>query len=1003
MKQFARSIVTACCCCGLFLAPALAQLKAPPELQRQLVKKRSFYEVKETVLQFYAQEKKKLNLRDTGSQRRLSRELKFWNRWFYESESRLEPDGTIANWAKKMYEADQDLQRQTMRTNAPLAANADWQLIGPTSNDKGVGRVLRLGFDPINASIVYAGTARGGLWRSVTAGLTWQPITSFLPSLGVSGIEVAKNDPSTIYVLTGEGDAFISGGFTSRFGYVSFSNGVFKSTDGGASWQKTAEFKPGIATPDSNRYVGVQLRQDPNNSQVLVAATSIGLFRTTNGASSWTEAKFFGTDSTTQFSPVLVFDVEYKPNSSSVLYATGETNVNGNTRSKYFRSTDGGLTFFEITISTAPLFAFLDRLELAVSPAAPNNVYVLCGPGFVKDNDGSNDSFLGLFRSTNSGVSFTKLTGEPDVLAYNPTLGPSMGNQNRYDIALAVSPTNTDNIFTGGLVVFRSTNGGFDFSGNTSYWTWETGDCIHPDVHDLKFNPLDGKLYAATDGGVAVSANNGGSWTRLFAGMSISQFYHMDPTNENNKLWGGTQDNGVMERESGGTFIEFQGGDGYDVMTDNLVGNGNDSYWSTNGAVYTSRNTGTSDITPPKFFGGENRDFGNLDMHATNEDYIFVGYRDGVWYSDDQGASWDKGNLPNILAFGSNVAGDWCIQTCPTNPNRLYAAGSGGFWRIDGIAPTQQTTGTATNLRPNLVGIYPTNSQGNLVKVTDILVHPNNSGRLWITAGGFTAGGKVFVSTDAGATWRNITFNLPNVPANCLLRDGNGTLYVGMDMGVFFLPPDSTAWVPYANGLPRVPVTEMHFVFDINNPAVKYIYASTFARGIWRTEAFTACAATVNVNENLRGQQFFQAGATLNATALIDGAAGTVVGFQSGTEINLLPGFDSKAGIELKAYIRGCNTGSPPLRLADLPAVVDGIWPARGGAEISLRIQQAGNYTVQLLNEKEEPVETLQLLANAGKGNRKNNFKFPKLAPGIYQVAVLQNGAKLHAVEWEVR
>ncbi len=989
------------------LLPSLlsAQARITNELKQRLDGKTQFDEIKSEVKSYYRQEKLKLSPIDSLQQRSVNRQLKFWSRWFYESESRLDPDGTVANWSKRMLEADDDLMLDNNR-----AANSSWALVGPTNvnaND-GIGRVLRLGFHPTNDQYIYAGAARGGLWLSTNGGTSWSSLSSFLPSLGVSGIEVNQTNPNTIYVLSGEGDAWLSGGYTSTYGYVSFCNGVFKSTDGGSNWSKTAEFSPGL---DSTRYVGFQMRQDPNNSNTYIVATSAGIFRTTNGGSSWATSTFNDTGGfpLPSENTVGAVDIEYKPGSSTILYAACRifNTISETFRFRFFRSTNSGVTFQEVNLGNEIDEDLLIRFEIGVTPVNPSIVFLLCGPGNVLDGDGSDDTFLGFLKSTNSGTSFTTVSTSPDVFAYNPSIGPTLGHQCMYDMALAVSPTNANIIFTGGLVVFRSTNGGADFNSNTTYWTWETGDHIHPDVHDLRFNELNGNLYAATDGGVFVTTDNGSSWSPIFNGMSITQFYHSEPDNENDKLWGGTQDNGIMEQQSGGTFSEFAGGDGFDVMTDNVVGDGNDSYWSTNGGLYTSGNFGDLNITPPDP-SAVGRDYGTLDMHPANEDYIYVGYSDAVWYSNQRGDSWTISGVNNRLA-GGVPSGDWSIQTCNSNNGRLYAAGSGSMWRIDNINFNNSATGIATDLHTELFNDgFPGNSSGSVIrKVTDILVQSNNSFHVWVSAGGFYSGKKVFYSEDAGVNWVNISYNLPNVPANCLLRDSDGTIYVGMDMGVFYLPSGENNWMPYYNALPRVPVTEMNFVAD-------YLYASTYGRGIWKSQTFTGCTTTVNITQNLRGQRFYQASSSITSTSLVDGGAGTKVYFQTGNSITLNTGFEGKKGIVFTGYIQPCNTGPLPgnMQAPDshkqvnakepMYAVIEAIESLKDHAEITLLIHKSGQYSLQFFSEDGHWIKDLQPAKEYQPGKIVIGISNDELAKGFHHIALMGDESMIHYQECNI-
>jgi hypothetical protein len=246
-----------------------------------------------------------------------------------------------------------------------------------------------------------------------------------------------------------------------------------------------------------------------------------------------------------------------------------------------------------------------------------------------------------------------------------------------------------------------------------------------------------------------------------------------------------------------------------------------------------------------------------------------------------------------------------------SNSSRLYSAGGGKMWRIDGIDFNESGTGTSTSLNTPLFNAgFPSNgTPSQLMKITDILVSPTSSATLWVTAGGFFDGAKVFASTNSGASWDNISYNLPNIPANCLLRDSDGTLYVGMDAGIYYLPPGGNAWIPYYNGLPQVPVTEMFFV---NEGSTTYIYASTYGRGIWKSQKFTGCTTTLNLTSHLEGPRFYQAGSSITSSSLIDGYAGTRVHFQSGNSITLQAGFEGKKGIEFTGFILPCNTGPFP-------------------------------------------------------------------------------------------
>lgn len=858
---------------------ATAQKKLPPQLASQLSGKKKFRDIKFTIEKYFKTEKNRLAESDSIGRKKIERQRKFWNRDLYWMESHTDANGELANANRIILD---ELEKEN--TTPLLVSYGDWQPIGPFSLDAGIGRVNRIAFHPTNANIIFAGTPQAGLWKTTNAGTSWSCISNFLPSLGISGIVVDKTNPNIIYVLTGDGDAN-TGGFTDSYGYIRYSVGVLKTTDGGLHWNKTGDFP--IADP-ALRYTTYNLTVSSIDNNLLLAATSVGLFRSTNGGLTWVLCNIG--DPGNDDDVAKVWDVAFKPGSSSVAYCTVSRDVG----SQFHRSVDGGITFTtDNTVSFNPstFTTSAERIKISVTPANSNYVYLLAGPGNV-----SAQIFKGVWRSTNSGASFTRRANSPDILGYRDVL-QDFDDQNKYDLALASNPTDADMIITGGLVVWRSEDGGTTYNEIVDYFQdADNSNFIHADVHDLQYNPINGKLWTATDGGVASSTDNGNNWTRHF-NMNISAFYHYKPSNQDNLRWGGTQDNGTMLQISGVNYFKFDGGDGYDVMTDKApAGNNDDDYWCINKSVWTD-GIADIDITPPN----ADNYFANLDMCPNDEDIIYAGY-ERLWISLNRGDDWISvfDNAPGG-SFGY-VSGNWCVATCPSNPSRVYAAGddgvSSGFYRV---------TGANTN---NPEGDLRLNALGGNQKITDIAVNENNSNIVWVTIGGFEAGNKVFRSFDGGEDWSNQSSSLPNVPVNCILLDGTN-VYLGTDIGVYYKNfGTDTSWTPFYNGLPRVPVTQLHKVFSPSNNQF-YIEASTFGRGLWRTEAFGTCAATVTVTENLQGQQFYQAGSSLNSTSTVSGGIGTNVFFKSANAVTLTPGFHAQTGNNFNAFIGPCNSGLP--------------------------------------------------------------------------------------------
>lgn len=485
-----------------------AQLPLSPQLKIALQNKSGYKEIMKTVDEFYSKA-------DYVHNRKLFSEYKKWNRWGWYMGSHLNADGSFADVSKKTWEvADTHTElknRLINNTSNIIASNSGvWAPIGPYSISSGVGRADRLAFHPTNANIIYAGTPAGGLWKTTNGGTNWFALNGFLPNIGVSGIVIDRDDANTIYVLTGDGDSNISGGFVAGFGYIRPSIGILKSTDGGNSWINISN----IVTP-GNTFYGFKLVQSADFHNRFFACTSDGLYRSTDFCQTWSRDAAMGATS--------VYDVELGP--PSYVYAC--------TNSQVFVSANYGNPFVAV-----PNFNFPnnDRASLAVSANAPNRLYVSFG------------GTQALYRSDNNGINFT-------------LVNPGSPLTSNYTAAMAASPNNANTLFIGNVDLSRSFNGGASFGINGA-------GIVHADIHDLQFNPLNNYLYAACDGGVYRSTDLGVSWFSIFNGMQITQFYHFTGVNGNNNfIFGGAQDNGSMQSaDNAATYQFLLSGDGFEVI-----------------------------------------------------------------------------------------------------------------------------------------------------------------------------------------------------------------------------------------------------------------------------------------------------------------------------------------------------------------------------------------------------------------------------------------------------
>jgi photosystem II stability/assembly factor-like uncharacterized protein len=904
-----------------------AQIKIPAALESRLTGKNKLYEIMQIVDSFYQ------TRADTDNQS--MREWKHWNRWAWEMGRYVNPDGKLVN-TRKVY-SDALLEKQQQPLADLNESTGAWSFIGPDAftyvngGSQGLGRVDAIAFHPTNSNIMYVGTPNGGVFKTTNGGATWSNLPNYGPYLGASDIVVDHTNPSIVYVLTGDGDG---GGFVTRFGYRSYSNGVMKSFDSGNTWQL---LNNGFPTGDTI-WSGFTLAQNPQDADVLLAATRRGLYRTANGGNTWTKVL----DS-------FCTDVKFRPGSSNC-YAAGNGWCNF--------STNGGLTWTASQFSPTQLPDGANRSQLAVSPANPDYVYMLCGPAFAAS---PNYFFKGIWLSTNGGQSFSLRANTPNILG-SSIFGNDGNDQSGYDLALAVSSTNATIIFTGGIIIWKSTNAGANLSSSTinDLIPNQLHKFVHSDVHDLQVNPLTGHLWAATDGGVYRTTDGGNNWTDFSIGISSAQPYHLAGFEAlPNLLMIGSQDNGTKNRIfNTNTWRQIAGADGFDVVFD--FNNSSRAWFIANESTYFTPDYGDTAWTIDNNCGNcNNFYFPNIAQHVTNPNILFIGSKD-VYRTTDNGTTYSTFTVPT---------GYWDIVTCPSNSNRIYCAGGdelthtssdGKMFRSDDGGDNWTEISTGTNFPPT----------AERTKITSIGVNPSNSNFVWATFGGTIASTKVFFSGNGGGSWSNISSGLPNVPVNCITVTANNDVYVGTELGVYYRPTGGV-WTPFYNNLPNSPVTEL----VINQTAGK-IRAATFGRGVWESPLFTNCIPVVSVTGTQNGRKLYEASTQVNSTAIVTGGAGTEIFFKGGNNVTLTPGFEARTGSEFKAYINGCGLGGIPDMNGRLTSGIDytthrlpvgdsakypygtiELNPA--GSEATYRIYKPGAYTLQITDSKGYIIQTL--------------------------------------------
>lgn len=845
---------------------ASAQVKMPPEVAQRLQHDKSFSSYAREMTRYI---KTKQLQYAAGSKERTyyDKQEKYLARQLWYLEGRQDANGNVANYTQRTFNAIQQYNLQNPPGVTEASTNGDWSLVGPASANNGysfsttgIGRADRIAFHPTDANTVFVGTPCSGIFKTINGGNIWFNLNSFMPSLGVSGLVVSWADANVIYALTGDGDSNIGdNGFVQGFDYIRPSIGVLKSTDGGISWQLTAPLGAG-----NDFYVGYKLIQNPVSPNILLAATSKGIFKTTNGGASWLQVT-----AADRF-----YDIEWKPGSVTRIYAA--------TANSFYISNDGGGSFQNRNSNLDIPIDSSNRIALAVTPANPDYVYLFAAfQGYL-----GNVINKGVYKSTNSGDNMIQVSVLPGLVALNP----------QYALTLATSPNNADVVIAGNLNIYRSINNAA-FTPSSSDISASFSNYVHADVHDLAYNPLNNYLYVAADGGMYISTDNGASYTAKYTGFSATQFFHFDVSTLNTDIMmGGAQDNGGLYREGNfATFTQMAGGDGYDVQFYN--GSNTQAYISVNTTLYQF----DANASPPRTnLGSVIGDgwFQTIAMSYFSSNIVFVSGED-IYRTLSGGATWYN------VSTGRN--GRWAMITCPSNANRVYAAGGASYNDYPPNSDSAKKMMRSDNLGTSWIELqtkpgFPDTT----TKITGIAVSPSNSNQVWISMGGFRNGEKVYYSNNAGDSWANLSGTLPNFPINCITIDDNLDAYIGTDAGVYFKSALMPDWQPFYNGMPQIPVTDLHIRSGI-------LYASTFGRGIWKSETHGACPPSLSLTGSVNGIKFYEA-ILIDAANTLQGGTGTEFYLRGQSRVTLLPGFraNGSTGEKFRAWIGDCGSGGIP-------------------------------------------------------------------------------------------
>ncbi|MBZ5620098.1 MAG: hypothetical protein LAQ69_15440 [Acidobacteriia bacterium] len=710
-----------------------------------------------------------------------------------------------------------------------------WESLGPGNVG---GRTRGLVIHPRDSNTMWLGGATGGVWKSTDGGKSWKPQTDFAPVLSINSLVIDPNDPNTLYAGTGEQTQNWRGA------------GIFKTTDGGQTWNQLA------ATSTADFYFVNNLAVSRAASSQVYAATNTGLWASTDGGASWT-LSLASPDGGP--APTLTggtthgcFDVAVQPGQpADVVFAV--CHPPGSLQYAIFRNSDAARGGTWAMVHSDPRMWYT---ALAVAPSQPGTIYAV---SVTSDTGRFAKALLAVYRSTNNGNPGTweTRTSNQDANRLNSGIlsvdsaysfgnsfcngsNPNFNGQAGYNLALAVDPVDPNRVWAAGIGIFRSDDGGAN-------WGYAyIGD--HPDQHLLAFDPgFDGAanqvLYNVNDGGVYKTTQARGktgtcssqgsavTWTTLNNGYGTTQFYHGVPYPGGGAYVGGTQDNQTVrgsDARGPNQWDYIYGGDGGVSRVD--PANAGIVYVEyVHGAMAKSVDGGNNFRNATT---GITEDSGNFPFIAwylfdpTNSLRLYVGGAQ-LWRTEDGAAHWTAASAPVDAVTGAldNIRS---IAVSPADPNLVLFGMSHGriFRNTDTLAATGDTVWASVQPR-----------SGNVSHLEFDTRQPSTVYATYTTFNTAPGDQHVYRSTDGGVTWAGIdgagSTGLPDVPVETLLvdPDDSNRLYIGTDLGVYASFDGGRTWVrddnPFANAITTTLAID-------RTGGTKYLYAFTYGRGVWR-------------------------------------------------------------------------------------------------------------------------------------------------------------------------
>lgn len=704
-----------------------------------------------------------------------------------------------------------EMENVTHKVSQELSAksivDAEWLAEGPGNIG---GRINAIAVDQNNSDIIFVGNSAGGIFRTTNGGTDWLPVADDFSYLSVGSIVISNQNSNVIYA--GTGDPNISG-------LPHVGNGVYKSIDGGDTWEHKGLELPRIVS---------RLVLDPNDDQTIYAATmglpferndDRGLYKSIDGGDSWTQILFVSDEAG-------ITDLVINPSDPSILYASSWTRIRNNTESiiigedaHIYKSENAGETW-EILTNGLP-DGEQGRIGLTISQSNPEVLYTV----YV----GIDSQIEGIYKTTDSGSNWT-------AFELPAELNNALGGFGWYFAQIRVSPFDDNEVSVLGVDLYTTYNSGETWEMSTPPWWNYT---VHADKHDL-FYINQSTILLATDGGLYRSEDHFQSWQDI-ENIPNTQFYRVTVNPHESGIYtGGAQDNGTTTGSASdmNNWNRDYGGDGFQAIyhpqDDNV------RYAETqNGNINKSINGGSSwsDFNA----GIDSDDRTNWDtpllMSPHNSEILYTGtYR--VYKNEDEFWEPISDDVTDGVIFGDRYHTTTTIDESPIQEGFLYVGTTDG-----NVSRSLNGGADWENVSNGLPDRY----------VTNVKASPFDANTVFVTHSGFKDNDNVshvHRSDDNGDSWVDISGDLIEQPINNIEIYNETTYFIATDFGVYVTVNSGVNWERVGD-MPLIPVFDITIDEDLNR-----LIAGTFARSI-QSVSIDDLLDEINVglDDNIQTQQ----------------------------------------------------------------------------------------------------------------------------------------------------